>query len=233
MNSDGLSADISRVALLDDPVRRALYLFVVDQPDDVGRDQAARAVRVSRALAAFHLDRLVDAGLLESGFRQAPARTKRAGRPPKVYRRAPRQIDLTLPRRQYGLVAELMAASIDDQRSSAAAKSLRRRAGDVGRSLGELARRRAGKRPARRNLVVAAEGLLREHGFAPFRAADGALCLRNCPFDALVAEHRDLVCGMNVELNDGLLEGLGLTGVRASFEPTAGRCCVVLRERAA
>ena len=57
------------------------------------------------------------------------------------------------------------------------------------------------------------------------------MCLRNCPFDALVPVHRDLVCGMNVALNDGLLDGLHLTNVRASFEPTDGRCCVVLRER--
>jgi predicted ArsR family transcriptional regulator len=230
---DRLAADISGVALLDDPVRRALYLFVVDQPDDVGRDQAARAVRVSRALAAFHLDRLVDAGLLDAGFRRPAARTSpRSGRPPKVYRRSARQIDVTLPQRHYAFVAGLMAESIDDRRSSVAAKSLHRRSGELGISLGEEARRRTGKRPTRPRLIAAAEGVLQARGFAPFRAADGAVCLRNCPFDALVPKHRDLVCGMNVALNDGLLDGLRLRDVRASFEPTDGRCCVVLRKRA-
>jgi len=229
---DKLAADINGVALLDDPVRRAIYLFVVDQPDDVGRDQVARAVRVSRALAAFHLDRLVDARLLDAGFRRrAPRSGRGAGRPPKVYRRSARQIDVTLPRREYAFLAELMAASIDDPRSSDPAQSLRRRASDLGTSLGADARRRAGVRPTRRRLVAAAEGVLRAQGFAPYRAADGALCLRNCPFDALVPKHRDLVCAMNVELNDGLLKGLRLGGVRPSFEPTDGRCCVVLREK--
>ena len=229
---DRLATDISGVALLDDPVRRALYLYVVDQPDDVGRDQAARAVRVSRALAAFHLDRLVDIGLLDAGFRRPAARaTRGAGRPPKVYRRSTRQIDVTLPRREYALVAGLMAAAIEDPGSSGPAKSLRRRASDLGMSLGTDARRRAGARPTRRRLVAAAEGVLRAHGFAPFRAVDGVLCLRNCPFDALVPEHRDVVCGMNVALNDGVLKGLRLGGIRSSYEPTDGRCCVVLREK--
>ncbi len=233
MDSDKLAADISRVALLDDPVRRALYSFVIGEPESVGRDKAARAVRVSRALAAFHLDRLVEAGLLDAGFSRLATRKGRgAGRPAKVYRRSARQIDVTLPQRQYGLAAALMTESIDDPRSSVAARALHHRAGDLGISLGRAARSRAGTRPSRRRLIAAAEDVLRAHGFAPNRAADGEICLRNCPFDALVPEHRDLVCGMNVELNGGLLKGLRLTGVQALFKPADGRCCVVLQERA-
>ena len=56
---------IERLALLDDPVRRALYQHVARQPDYVGRDQAAGAIGVSRGLAAFHLDKLAEEGLLD------------------------------------------------------------------------------------------------------------------------------------------------------------------------
>jgi len=225
-------SDIADLALLDDPVRRALYQFVIGQPGDVEREQAARAVRVSRALAAFHLDRLVEAGLLEVGARHAGGRRLRgAGRPPKVYRRSARQFDVTLPKRRYELAARLMAGSIDDAPSSGAAASLRRHASALGRSLGARARRGKGARPSRAVLTAAAEDVLREHGFVPQRGEGGEVCLRSCPFDALVREHRDLVCGMNVQLIGGLIEGLRVGGVRASFEPANDRCCVVLRAK--
>ncbi|WP_327091941.1 helix-turn-helix domain-containing protein [Nonomuraea sp. NBC_01738] len=79
--------DLLALAQLHDPVRRALYEFVVARAG-AGRAEAAEAAGVSRTLAAHHLDRLVEAGLLESGF-QAPVRKgPGSGRPAKVYRRA-------------------------------------------------------------------------------------------------------------------------------------------------
>src|SRR5438132_1715833 len=90
-----LQGEIDRVAALAEPVRRALYLYVAGQNDVVGRDQAASALGMSRRLAAFHLDRLVDAGLLEVSFRRLSGRTgPGAGRPSKLYRRSPHRIPL-------------------------------------------------------------------------------------------------------------------------------------------
>jgi len=92
---------IAAIAALADPVRRSLYFYVVGRPCHVGRDEAARAVKVSRALAAFHLDKLVQAGLLETIYRRL---TKRrgpgAGRPAKLYCPVPRQFTVTLPPRR-------------------------------------------------------------------------------------------------------------------------------------
>jgi hypothetical protein len=39
--SDGFDAQMAGVAALGEPVRRALYRYVVAQPDPVSRDQAA------------------------------------------------------------------------------------------------------------------------------------------------------------------------------------------------
>ncbi|MFC7642835.1 helix-turn-helix domain-containing protein [Streptosporangium lutulentum] len=60
---------------LQDPVRRAVYDYVAAQGREVGRNEAAEAVGVQRTLAAFHLDKLVEAGLLEANFRRLTEKT--------------------------------------------------------------------------------------------------------------------------------------------------------------
>src|SRR5690606_669386 len=93
---------VAGVAALNDPVRRALYRFVADSAEAVSREQAASAVGVQKALAAFHLDKLADEGLLEFEFKRLTGRRgPGAGRPAKLYRRSARQIDLSLPPREY------------------------------------------------------------------------------------------------------------------------------------
>jgi predicted ArsR family transcriptional regulator len=56
----------------------------------------------------------------------------------------------------------------------------------------------------------------------------GPIVLRNCPFDALARDYRELVCVMNLSLVSGLVAGLRRSGLEAVFEPQPGRCCVVL-----
>lgn len=71
---------------------------------------------------------------------------------------------------------------------------------------------------------------LERWGYEPTQGDDGQISLANCPFHRLAEEHRSLVCGMNLDVISGLLEGLeaGST-VRAHLEPQAGSCCVRLR----
>jgi hypothetical protein len=96
--TDRLEGEVAGVAALNDPVRRALYGFVTESAEAVSREQAAAAVGVQKTLAAFHLDRLVDEGLLEFEFGRLTGRTgPGAGRPAKIYRRSNRQITLSLP----------------------------------------------------------------------------------------------------------------------------------------
>ena len=51
--------------------------------------------------------------------------------------------------------------------------------------------------------------LLRDAGYEPEIEPAGDVCLRNCPYDALVQEHRDVTCGMNLAWAEGVVEGLG------------------------
>ncbi len=71
-------------------------------------------------------------------------------------------------------------------------------------------------------------GLLDRLGFQPFRDGE-VIRLRNCPFDSLARDHRDLVCGMNLELLRGAVAGLGSPGPRALPERSPGTCCVAFR----
>src|SRR5262245_41735059 len=105
-----LERQLVPLAALADPVRRSIYLHVLAQGNEVSRDEAARELHVSRALAAFHLDKLADAGLLEVSYRRLSGRTgPGAGRPSKLYRRSALQVDVTVPARRYELAARLLA----------------------------------------------------------------------------------------------------------------------------
>jgi predicted ArsR family transcriptional regulator len=226
------NAAIDDVAVLSEPVRRALYAHVAEQPQPVGRDAAAVAVGVSRSLAAFHLDRLVDAGLLDVTYRRLSGRSgPGAGRPAKLYLRSSRQVELSLPARRYELAARLFADALS--RGTAGETSTRdaldAAARSFGQTMGEEARRRAGPRPGRKALIAAAMDVLDESGFEPVPGESDVIALRNCPFDAIAQTHRDLVCGMNVSLMDGVIAGLRATGVHAELDRQPGMCCVVWR----
>jgi predicted ArsR family transcriptional regulator len=221
---------IAAIASLDEPVRRELYLYVAGRRRDVGRDEAARALRISRALAAFHLDKLVELGLLDAAYRRLSGRRgPGAGRPAKLYRRSTRQLDITLPQRRYDLAGRLLARALAAQRSPASRRVLERAAHDLGKTLGQAAR---GEGPRRRpggprRPLAAALAALDDCGFEPARV-DGEVRLRNCPFDAVAAEARVLVCGMNLALVRGLVAGAGVRRARARSAPEAGACCVAL-----
>ncbi|HEX7744207.1 MAG TPA: helix-turn-helix domain-containing protein, partial [Micromonosporaceae bacterium] len=96
--SDELAEQVAGVGALMEPARRALYLYVAAQPDAVSREQAANAVDLPLHSVKFHLDRLLEEGLLEVEFRRVSGRTgPGAGRPSKLYRRSSRQLLVSLP----------------------------------------------------------------------------------------------------------------------------------------
>lgn len=221
--------DIEAVALLDEPVRRGLYEWVAGAGHAVSRDEAATGVGVSRALAAFHLDRLVRAGLLVAEYRRLSGRTgPGAGRPAKLYRRGPREVAVSLPVRRYEVPAQLFASAIEQLGEPVPPDALRAAAHDVGETVGTAARKRAGPRPSRERLRGALLEALEERGYQPHEAPPGEIRLGNCPFHALVDDHRELVCGMNLALAEGLLDGLGDDRIHARLDPQPGLCCVAM-----
>ena len=111
---DATDRALEQLAALAEPVRRRLYQYVASRPAAVGRDEAANAVGVSRALAAFHLDRLVDDGLLVAEYRRLTGRTgPGAGRPAKLYRLSEHEVEVSLPPRDYRLAAGVFADALD------------------------------------------------------------------------------------------------------------------------
>src|SRR4051794_12135317 len=107
------NAAIDEIAVLVDPVRRRVYSHVSEQTEPVGRDATAAALGIGRPLAAFHLDRLVEAGLLDVTYRRLSGRTgPGAGRPSKLYARSRRDVSVSVPARRYELAARLFADAL-------------------------------------------------------------------------------------------------------------------------
>jgi predicted ArsR family transcriptional regulator len=213
-------------------MRRALYRYVVAQPSPVSRDQAAKGVGLAHHVTKFHLDKLVDDGLLEMEFKRPAGRSgPGAGRPAKLYRRSSRELEVSLPQRRYDLAGSLLARAVTtaERDGVSVREALAAVARDLGRSLGEDARARAGPRPSRKALRAAGQGLLEELGYEPRVGAHGVE-LANCPFHALAEDYTELVCGMNLDLTAGMLVGLGHPGLDACLDPAPGRCCVRLRD---
>ncbi|GGP53999.1 helix-turn-helix transcriptional regulator [Streptomyces calvus] len=210
--------DISAIAALDEPTRRRLYDYVVARRQPVGRDEAAEALGLARQTAAFHLDRLAAENLLDVLHVRRSGRTgPGAGRPAKLYRRSAAQIAVSLPDRRYELAGRLLAQAVEesDATGEGVREVLHRRSRELGVRLAE----ESGAEEVGR--------LLERHGFEP-RPDGESVVLGNCPFHALARTHTRTVCGMNLHLMRGVLEGLGEHRLQAHLDPEPGRCCVRL-----
>ncbi len=210
---------LAAVGLLDEPVRRRLYDWVVAQARPVGREEAARSLGLTRALATFHLDRLEAAGLLEAGYQRLTGRVgPGAGRPARVYWRAEREFSVMLPERRYERAAQLFAAALERLGDGTPPAALREEARALGEEIG------GGRRHAAPSNRLSAA--LEAGGYEPHLEATGTIRLRNCPFDALADRHRPLMCGTNLALAEGIARGAGVTELRPVLDPQPGFCCV-------
>lgn len=237
MPEDGFARRVSKVGALADPVRRALYRFVAEQPGAVSRDQAASGVEVPRHTAKFHLDKLVEEGLLVTEFRRLTGRSgPGAGRPAKLYRRSRKEVAVTLPARRYDLAGRVLADAVE--RSLAGTpmqEALDAGAADAARSMVEEIA------PAGEGTEAVTE-VLDRLGYEPRQrlGADGDaaertdIVLRNCPYARLAASHVDLVCGVNESFVRGLATEVGCTADvrRRGDGPAPTGCCVTLTDPA-
>ncbi|WP_065967147.1 helix-turn-helix transcriptional regulator [Streptomyces sparsogenes] len=220
---------IDSVSVLSEDSRRRMFTFIRRTRRAVTRDEAAASVGISRKLAAFHLDKLVDAGLLRARY-ETPGGIRKVGRRPKVYEPTDAQITVSIPDRRHELLADLLLdAVLTEGADESAAQAAMRTAEQRGRRMGEAARdeARPGRLGPERGLTVC-EHLLDECGYEPVRETPTRLRLRNCPFHPLAAKAPDLVCGMNHAFLSGYLNGLEVSGVQAVLAPEPGECCVRL-----
>jgi predicted ArsR family transcriptional regulator len=205
---------IRTLGALVDPVRRAAYETVTGAAEPIGRDEVAQRLGIGRTLAAFHLDKLVEAGLLTTANARRDGGPG-AGRPAKLYHRSAGEVAVSVPERAYGDAAALLAETVDRIGADAALFDIaRRRGAELGRA-------------AQDGEVVP---VLAGQGYEPIRDGD-TIRLRNCPFHALAEGFPPLICGMNLALLEGLVEGAGWTGWRAGIAPGPDGCCVVLESK--
>jgi len=214
MSRDPLHA-IGRLA---EPVRRRLYDIVASRPQPTSREAAAEEAGIRRSLAAYHLDKLVAEGLLETSYARTGERTgPGAGRTAKLYRRSDAEFSASLPPRDYERAAGLLAAALEHEPSGAARTALVDGAYRLGRETVSPAGDDADP------LVNA----LAATGYEPV-CAGADIRLRNCPFHRLAEQHRDLICGMNVSLVQGMIDALPGDGRTARLDRGAAGCCVAV-----
>lgn len=219
--NESRTGQISAVAAMSDPQRRALFEFVARSENPVSREDAARALGVPRSTAAFHLDRLVDEGVLEADFKRLSGKTgPGAGRPSKLYRRAGGEISVSIPPRRYELAGELLAAAVEeaDRTGGAVREALATIATATGRDLGAS--------------VGSLDAALDACGYEPRDDGEGGLVLTNCPFHRLATRHTEVICHANFSLLSGVAEGAAEDARVVEFVPPTGEhCCVRIAAR--
>jgi predicted ArsR family transcriptional regulator len=209
------------IGRLADPIRRRLYDIVSARSQPTSREDAARAAGIRRSLAAYHLDKLVDEGLLETSYARTGERTgPGAGRTAKLYRRSEAEISASLPPRDYERAAVLLAAALEHEPTGAARAALV----DGAYRLGRASAGPGGQDPDPLVNALAATG------YEPVCAA-GGIRLRNCPFHHLAEGHRELICGMNVSLVQGMIDALPDDDRTARLDRGPTGCCVAVAAR--
>ncbi len=151
MSTEDFDSQVTSIAMLVEPVRRALYLYVVDQGAPVGREQAAAVVGVAHHVAKVNLDRLEKEGLLEVEILPPTRAVRTRSRPPGEAMPAhPREIEVSLPERYYDLAGPVMATAIaaSEQTLTPIREALVVAATDAGQALAQEVRAKA-RRPAK------------------------------------------------------------------------------------
>lgn len=213
---------IARLSVLEKPTRKAVY-DAVRQAAPTNRAEVAEDVGISVSLAAFHLDKLLEASLLEAFYARPPGRGgPGAGRPAKWYQPSDVQLEVSIPARRYDLMATVLADAVDAAAESGDPQAaVAESAWQAGHQVGATAP------PAqdRSSWRSAIEPL----GYEPVDS-DAGVVFRNCPFAALATHRAELVCRANAALIEGALDGSGARDVDVRLQPGAGGCCILLRE---
>lgn len=179
---------------------RARVLAVLQESRvPLGVGEVAERVGLHANTARFHLDGLVEAGIVErtSEDRAQP------GRPRALYAARP-EADST-GRRSYRLLAEILTSYIAAQDPHP-----QRAATEAGRAWGHYLadRPRPFSRADAESATAALVDTLGEIGFAPEAVTAGRqrrILLHNCPFREAADAHRDVVCSIHLGLMQGVL----------------------------
>jgi predicted ArsR family transcriptional regulator len=224
---ESFEQSLAAVGALADELRRGMYLFIRQQRRPVGRDEAAEAVGISRKLAAFHLDKLVEMGLLTAHYSRLSGRAgPGAGRPSKLYEPTEADVSVSIPSRSYDFAGQVLVNAIADS-PTPSQDAVRASARDQGMQLGQRVKsERRLRTPSSKKALGVARDVLYERGYEPYIDDQASLRLGNCPFHALAQQSVEIVCGLNKAFIEGLLTGLGSDQLDAVLDPRPGECCV-------
>lgn len=221
--------DLRRVGLLADDQRWRIYSELREADHPLNRQEIAERVGMAVRTVTFHLERLLEGGLLEAVYIRPPGRAgPGAGRTAKYYRPAQIDLNVSVPSRRYELLGDLLISSAESSSPGEPwQETAERLAFDRGRTLGERHRRDHAQDTAEPSAL---SQVLRELGYEPYSAPWGGLALHNCPFHALAQRSPQVVCAVNFAFLRGVLQGLGdhvHEPVLACWQP--GDCCVLLQ----
>ena len=216
---------VAGLSSLDEPLRRRLYDYVCEQAAPVSREQASAAADIGRTLAAYHLDKLAQAGLLSIHYQHPGGPSPGPGRPAKLYRRSEREFSVSVPPRDYELLANLLVQSVRRDPTGTVRNAMGEAAEQAGRDAAVTAR---STQSANEDPTTILTHALRSCGYQPSVGANCEIELRNCPFHRIAQAHQDIVCGLNLRLIQGLVEESGGNRSQTTLAPLPGRCCVVI-----
>src|SRR3954471_17127069 len=166
--------------LLAEPTRRRVYDAVRAADVPQTREAVAETTGIARRLAAFHLDQLAEAGLLDVDYARPAGRGgPGAGRPAKRYRRTDVDLELSVPTRRYDLAARILARAVDESTDGNARVTAMQVARDEGEQIGRM--RRPGGRLTAKDTLAAATRVLADLGYEPAAGGADRVRLRNCP----------------------------------------------------
>ena len=205
---------LAAVASLGDEKRRQIFELIAASDGAVGRDDAALALGLPRSTASFHLDRLVQDGLLAVEFHKASGKSgPGSGRPAKMYRQAAGEVAASIPDRNYDLAGELLVAAIEHSTATGSA---------VGESLLATSYRKGHDLAAGSPSL---EDFMAGEGYQPRSDGAGGFVLGNCPFHQLSDGHSEVVCAMNGSFLQGAAAACGEQEERVAPNSVPGQCC--------
>lgn len=198
---DVVSTDSSTAPALGESKTRVLAVLQ-DSSAPLGVNEVAAHVGLHPNTTRFHLDALVDAGLVE----RATEERAQPGRPRTLYTAVPGSA--RTGRRSYRLLAQILASYVANESKHPA---------DSARAAGEEWGRYLTERPAPFERVDASRATsqlvetLDEIGFAPEAVTRGRkrqVLLHQCPFREAAEQNREVVCAVHLGLMRGLLTEL-------------------------
>ena len=99
----------------------------------------------------------------------------------------------------------------------------------AGCRIGERSHRDSAGQTPDEDEIEAVTGVLARHGYEPRFGPEDDVALVNCPFHRLAEQERLLVCGMNLDFVNGIIDGIGRSRrLTASLAPERGYGCVRL-----